>query len=411
MPVGIDKALATPTISAPFEAAEALHIRVCSSWADLEIFRAEWDSLLTASSSIFWTLEWLAAWWRSYGSGRELVTLLFFTLDNELVGAAPLYLDTGSAALGRKLTVLRLVGDGSGDSDDLDFPIRSGYEGVCADKFLSWLREYKWDLCVLATLDDNSRFRKCLLRSLGSSGWAILETRSPHLIISFPDSWECYLKRLAPEFRPLLGRYPRRLRAKHQVQIYRSTTEDLEKNLSKLFSLHKQRWNARGTSGAFNNPVRCQFYREMAHNFSSRGWLEFWLMDLDGTTVAAQFCFRFRDTVYLLQEGFDPGYANEKIGYALRAATLEHFIREGVQKYDFLAGADPYKLRFGAEESTYRTIEFAKPSTRGSAYVALHRFGHNARQRARTHLPQPLVQLLRRTLRKGNGARKSFLQR
>ncbi|HXA75815.1 MAG TPA: GNAT family N-acetyltransferase [Candidatus Acidoferrales bacterium] len=356
------------------------------------------------------TLEWLTAWWRSYGSGRELVSLLFFTPEDELVGAAPLYLDTRNVALGRKLTLLRLVGDGSGDSDDLDFPIRPGYEAACAEKFLSWLRAYKWDLCVLATLDENSRFRKCLLRSLGSAGWPFLETRSPHLFISFPESWECYLKRLAPEFRPLLGRYPRRLRSKHQIQIFRSTTQDLEKNLLKLFSLHKQRWNARGGSGAFSNPGRCQFYREMAHNFSGRGWLEFWLMDLDGTTVAAQFCFRFRDTVYLLQEGFDPKYANEKIGYALRAATLEHFIREGVGKYDFLAGADSYKLRFGAEESTYRNIEFAKASTRGSAYLALDRFGHNARQRARTHLPQPLMHFLRRTLGKANGARNLFLR-
>lgn len=407
--MSIDKAIATPT-DPPLEATEALYIRVCSSWDQLEVFRAEWNSLLTASSSIFLTPEWLAAWWHSYGSRRKLVTLLFLTPEGELVGIAPFYVDTRDVVLGRRLAVLRLVGDGSEDSDDLDLPIRAGYEGVCADTFLSWLRTYRWDLCVLAMLDHKSPFREYLLGSLRSCGWPVVETRSPHLFISLPDSWEGYLQRLAPEFRPLLGRYPRRLRAKRQVEIYRSTTEDLDENLLKLFSLHKQRWNARGTSGAFSNPARCQFYREMAHNFSSRGWLEFWLMDLDGTTVAAQFCFRLGNTVYLSQEGFDPKYAKDKVGYALRAAMLEHFIREGVQRYDFLSGADSHKLRFGAEESSYRTIEFAKPATRGSAYLALDRFGHNARQRARTHLPQPLVHFLRSTFRKVHDARNVFLR-
>ena len=53
--------------------------------------------------------------------------------------------------------------------------------------------------------------------------------------------------------------------------------------------------------------------------FLQRGWLEFWRLELNGETVGAQFCFRYNDTVSLLQEGFHPKYAGEKIGYALKA--------------------------------------------------------------------------------------------
>lgn len=386
-------------ICQPPEAHPPLCVRVCSSWKDAEMFRAEWESLLTASgSSIFSTLEWLSAWWRSYGSAKQLLLLLFFASDEELVGVAPLYLDTRRVAFGRNLKVLHLVGDGSEDSDNLDFLIRPGYERVCTERFLSWLQTCEWDLCVLATLQEHSPFRHSLVRSLRSSRWPLLETRAPHFFISLPNSWERYLRSLMPGFRPLLTRYPRRLQAKHQVRIYRSTTEDLEKNLLKLFLLHQRRWQERGFAGAFRNAARRQLYHEVARLFSRRGWLEFWLMDLDGTTVAAQFCLRFGDTIYLLQEGFDPNYAQEKVGYALRASTLEHLIGEGVQRYDFLGGADAYKLRFGVVESSYRTIEFARPSTLGSAYLARDRFGHHARQWAHANLPQPLLHLLRRAL-------------
>lgn len=379
------------------DAAGRVNVRVCSSWNNLELFREKWNDLLatTTDISIFSTPEWLAAWWHSYGAGKELLALLFVAPDGELVGVAPLYLDK-RAMFGRRLKVLRLVGDGSGDSDNLDIVIRSGYEGACAESFLSWLQRSGWDLCMFARLPHNSRFRRSLLACLHSSRWPVFELRSPHLFVNLPESWECYLRRLSPEFRPLLTRYPRRLRARHQVHIYRSSAADLEKNLLSLFSLHQRRWHERGQSGAFLNPDRRHFYRELAGSLLIRGWLEFWLLDLDGTTVAAHFCFRFGNTVYLLQEGFDPQYAHDKVGYALRAAMLEGLILQGVQRYDFLAGGEAHKFSFGAEESSYLTIEFARPATFGSRYLAAKRFYLRARQWARAKLPGRMVHVLRR---------------
>jgi CelD/BcsL family acetyltransferase involved in cellulose biosynthesis len=390
-------------MSPPIEANAPLRLQVCSAWNDLEVFRAEWDNLLAASSSIFSTPEWLAAWWQSYGTGKELAVLLFFAPDDELVGVAPLYLDNLAVAFGRKLKVLRLVGDGSGDSDNLDFVTRPGWEETCLNSFLSWLRQSEWDLCTLATMPESTFFGRNLPRCLQTSGWPILEKRSPHLFISFPESWECYLEQLSPSFRPLVTRYPRRLRARHQVHIYRSTMADLEENLLSLFSLHQKRWQERGQDGVFLDADRCHFYLELSKSLLGRGWLEFWLMDLDQTTVAAQFCFRYGRTVYLLQEGFDPQYANEKVGYALRAEMFQDLIRRRIQRYDFLAGRDPYKISFGAQESSYLTIEFARPASLGSAYLALKRLELNARRWAHDNLPEPAKRLIRGVFSRTDG--------
>jgi CelD/BcsL family acetyltransferase involved in cellulose biosynthesis len=149
--------------------------------------------------------------------------------------------------------------------------------------------------------------------------------------------------------------------------------EDLADRLQTLFGLHQMRWTGRGEPGAFASADRRDFYLHMATVFLHRGWLEFWLLELDGETVGAQFCFRYNDTVYLLQEGFHPKHTAEKIGYALRAHVLEEMIRTGARRYDFLGGADAYKAKFGARQANYLNLFFAGPSFRGRAYLALQK--------------------------------------
>lgn len=373
-----------------------LDVRLCASWSEVELFRAQWNALLpdVADASTFLTPEWLASWWQAYGCDKKLRALLFFTPDGDLVGLAPLYLEQRKM-FGCRVNILRLVGDGSGDSDGLDFIIRTGFEQDCLSSFFAWLPDSEWDSCSFATMPDSSVFGTLLLQNLRAGQWSVIEQRTPGLRISFPTSWNSYLAALKPDFRPLLTRYPRRLKNQHDVRFYRATLADVESNLLKLFSLHEMRWRERGQAGVFVSAERRHFYRELSVALLERGWLEFWLMDLDGTTVAAQFCFRLNDTVYLLQEGFDPRYTDKKVGYALRAEMFQDLIRRGVREYDFLAGRDSHKLRFGGQESSYITVSFARPATRGGAYLALRRLDSCVRHRARQMFPESALRLAR----------------
>jgi CelD/BcsL family acetyltransferase involved in cellulose biosynthesis len=156
------------------------------------------------------------------------------------------------------------------------------------------------------------------------------------------------------------------------------------------------RWTRRGEPGAFSSANRRDFYFQMAGAFLQRGWLEFWLLQLDGETVGAQFCFRYNNTVYLLQEGFHPKYAAEKIGYALRAHVLEESIRTGAQRYDFLGGADPYKAKFGARQANYLNVSFAGRSLLGRAYLALQKQKQQFKILLKSKLPANMRAALRR---------------
>jgi hypothetical protein len=109
--------------------------------------------------------------------------------------------------------------------------------------------------------------------------------------------------------------------------------------------------------------------------------------------VAAQFGLRHRDTVFSLQEGFDPDYFSDSVGYVLRSQVLKSLIREGVRKYDFLGGTDESKMRWGAVVKNYVNLEFAPPFTRGSIHLNLKNGGSEAKIWLRQRLPTPIWQM------------------
>ena len=380
--------------TAPANTGAPLRVLVCRQWAELEAFRTDWNHLLQicSSASIFQTPEWLGAWWHAFGAKKQLLAVIFINADGETVGLAPLYIEEHSF-FGMPMKVLRMVGAGSGDSDALDFITASGYEEACANAFLSWLNENPdWDICALETLPEHSRTARYISYERQTPDWRMYSDSTPNFLIDLPATWSEYLQRLESGFRPLLTRYPRRLQSRYTVSIQRcEREEELDSALQTLFTLHQMRWTGLGKPGAFSVAERQEFYFRMAHAFLERGWLEFWLLKLEQEIVAAQFCFRYGNTVSLLQEGFNPKYIADKVGYALRAHVLEEMIRSGATRYDFLGGADAYKVKFGAKQGCYVTLRFAGASWRGRAYLALQHQKQKIKQWLRRRLPAGIL--------------------
>lgn len=341
------------------------------------------------------TPEWLDSWWRAYGQGRQFLGLVFLDACQQVAGLAPLFLEH-KFFFPLRLNVLRMVGAGSDDSDALDFVIRPGEESMAADSFLDWLaQENRWDVCFLETLPQTSAAGR-LAERLDQRDWALFSGTSPNFVIELPHTWEEYLRGLEAGFRPSLTKFPRRLESRYQVRIYRcERRKDLASCLEALFDLHQMRWTKRGEPGAFSDLRRREFYFRMAQQFLRRGWLEFWLLSLDDTVVAAQLGFRYGETMYSLQEGFHLKYRKDQIGYAVRARVLQEVIRSGAKRYDFLGGDDPYKLKFGARQGNYVTLRFAGPSLLGRMYLAQWQRAKRARRWLRDFLPPPLVAALK----------------
>jgi CelD/BcsL family acetyltransferase involved in cellulose biosynthesis len=389
---------AEPAPTAATTARAVLSVRTFRTWDELEQFRERWNSLLRANpaSSIFQTPEWLSAWWQAYSQNRDFFGLVFADSTGAIVGIAPMYADQTSF-LGFSLTTLRMLGAGSGDSDGLDFITAPGYASDCAKAFIAWLAENKdWQVCALETLPQHSQVTECLFQETQESGMSFDSTLTPNFIIDLPPTWPQYLSSLESSFRPLLTRYPKRLQSRFTVKFSRcKDVGDLKAQLQTLFDLHQMRWTGRGEAGAFAGNERRDFYYRMATACLQRGWLEFWRLELNGETVGAQFCFRYNNTVSLLQEGFHPRYAAEKIGYALKAHLLEEMIRTGARRYDFLGGADPYKSKFGAHQENYLNLFIAGPSRLGRLYLQVHKQKRRIKAWLKRKLPAGVVAALR----------------
>src|SRR5262249_12012084 len=159
---------------------------------------------------------------------------------------------------------------------------------------------------------------------------------------------------------------------------------------------HQQRWEAEGQSGSFASEDRRAFYHGLSRALLRRGWLELWALELDGALAAVQYAFRYRDTVYQLQEGNDPLPSSDRVGLILRGEVMKQLIAEGVRVYDFLGGQPGYKARWGAKVTGYQDTHLSRPASLGSVYLSAVQAGSETKEWLRGRLPKSAWSVLHR---------------
>jgi CelD/BcsL family acetyltransferase involved in cellulose biosynthesis len=381
-----------------------LTVRVYRDLDDLQTLVPAWNELLSvyAPATTFCSWEWLSSWWRAFGGARELLVLAFYhrspNSDGELIGLAPLSVERHGIAGPISLKKVRLMGDGSGDSDNLDMPVRPGWEEQFAVALSRYLNEQKglWDFCELNTLPPDSPGAESFRRYLKAQGWSVLQYQRVASAISLPDNWEEYLHQLSSEDQKNLSRYARRLEKRYQTRIYRCTQEsELPAILEALFQLHQERWQAAGEAGSFASEERRRFYHDLSRLLLTQSKLELWVLELNGRIAAVQYAFRYGKTVFQLQEGFDPERSSDRVGFVLRGHVMKQLIEEGVKKYDFLAGEPGYKARWSVQVAHYVNCHFAPPFSLGNGYLSAIHKARAGKEWLRSCLPPSLWNGLR----------------
>lgn len=376
----------------------ALSLRAYRNLDELSSLRPAWDQLLSQYplATTFSTWEWLSSWWKCFGRKRQLLALALFD-SNSLLGLAALSILKERAGW-FSLRVVRLMGDGSGDSDNLDMPVRPGFERPFAQAILQHLSDQRsdWDVCLLNTLPMDSLVGGCLAPLIGRL-WAKFEYVSASSTVLLPETWDLYIQTLSSEDRKNLVRYERRLQARHAVRIYRcEDRKELPLCLNALFRLHQGRWQSIGEAGSFSVTERREFYAHLSKFLLTRGWLELWVMELDGQKAAVQFAFRFGNRVFQLQEGYDHTRPSDRLGFVLRGHVLKQLISRGVRTYDFLGGTDSYKARWGARQGHYRQLHFAPPLGPGASWLQLVNKAGRGKEWMRQRFPASVWNLLHR---------------
>ena len=377
----------------------ALSVREIRHWDEMERLRPEWNRLLQANRALglFATPEWLRPWWHAYGSGREL-RVLVMKGDAGVVAIVPMYIERARPLLPISIRRLRLIGDGSGDSDDLDITVQPGYEEAVVDSILAWARTSDWDVCELNCVSPRSSVLPLLRERIAKAQWKYTVSEKAMVAVPLPATWEEYLKQLSSKERGKVGNRYRHLLNAYKTNFYRcERMEELPGALETLFALHQKRWELKGLPGAFSSADRRLFYYNMAAALLAKDQLELWVLQLNGEPAAAQIGLRYGARVCALQEGFDPGYGSDSVGYVLRAYVLRYCIEHGVREYDFLAGDQDSKQRWGTLSGNYTNLHFAKPGSMGDAHITLAKKARFVKDWLRDHVSEKTFERAQRS--------------
>lgn len=349
-----------------------------------------WNRLLDASAAAttFLTWEWLTAWWAAYGQAGDLRILAAVDDDGAVQGLAPLRAEA-VRAYGQRYSTLAFIGDGSNDSDYLDFVVPRGREAAVLDSMLQHLRP-ELERGVILRLGEIPATSPSLpvLRQLAADGHIVEEESIPCATLRLPASWDEYLRRLRPRFRTRIRSVLRQLEARPEIRFgWCERAADLERLLPALFDLHTRRWNEDGKPGVFGWDRKRQFYAQLSPLLLERGTLRFSWLDWNGQVLACQFGFVHGSTYLHLQEGYEPASEHWNVGLGLRAWTIRTFLEEGIAEYDFLAGVGRHKSDWGAETKESRRLSIATPRYRNQLFCHGRRWEERARELVKGVVP------------------------
>jgi len=344
-----------------------------------------WDELVSdaVDANTFLSHAWLHSWWCAYRPRADLRVLLA-ELNEKVMGIAAVMSVTEPSA-GLVIRKLRFVGDGTSETDHMNFIVREEGRELTLEVLLQAVADLDWDVTHFDQMPEDSANTLQTLDFARRQGWLVDIQKSPSPLRHLPSSYDELLRSMQPRFRTSLRSSRRHIEAAHRVEfgLY-SKPEELSTALEMLFQNHSNRWQTKGQSGVFEDRRKRQFYATLSPRLLEAGALRFFFLKIDGKVAAQQYCFEHCGTVMLLQEGFDPTFACHNVGNVLRAMAFEHLIANGSHTYDFLAGVSRHKRNWSDAAPNDLRIECARTTLRGRISFLLPRALARLKRRLRS---------------------------
>jgi len=326
-----------------------MNVRRVRDVSEFKALAGAWRALseVAASASVFTTWEWLFTWWKHYGDGHAL-EILVADDGGQLRGILPVYVRNERVFGVIPVGVLRFLGTG-GDTapDDLDALLHPENAEATAEALAGAAIALGGAAVVrLTDMAPASPFRKALLRAIAGKAWTrVVEGRSAEIsYLALPESFDSYLQGYNRVKRAKFRRARREFLALPGARFF--VWEDparLDAAVDRLIELHRLRWAGRATHFAFSSDAYNAFHREVMGHCHDHGWLRLYCLECGDGIIAMLYCYRFRNTVFYFQGGFDPRHADLSPGGVLMGYAIEHAVGERNTAFDMLRGQYHYK--------------------------------------------------------------------
>jgi len=316
--------------------------------ADLMNLKNEWNDLLggSATNTLFQTWDWNQLWWKHFGTSGGLFLLSVRDAGRNLAGIAPFF----RYSTGDNQKHVQFIG-GTELSDYLDFIVYQGKESSFYSAVIDFLSAQPelWDVIDLHCIPADSPTLEGLRRSCQQKGFRgnlSVEDVCPRT--QLPQSWSEFLLGMRQKDRHEIKRKIGKIQREAEDYGYDATTRAcFSEDIESFLELHRK---SDATKMAFMNAKREAFFREMAWTFLQAGWLELSFLHANRRKLAGLLNFRYKDTVYVYNSGYDPEFRHWSPGWVLISQSIQDAIEKGMKDYDFMRGSESYKYRFGAKD-------------------------------------------------------------
>jgi CelD/BcsL family acetyltransferase involved in cellulose biosynthesis len=247
---------------------------------------------------------------------------------------------------------------------------------------------------------------------LSTAGYGVLvsEPQGGAPYLELPSSFEELLDARSRNLRSQWGRKRRRLERMGAVGLRQVTGgPTLDRDLQAFFRLEAAGWKGRNGTAILRERGAEALYRDFSRQAAEHGWLRLLLLELDGEILAADLSCALGGVGFLIKTAYDERRADLSPGLVLRGEALRLAIGEGLHGYDFLGGADRYKLQWTDDIRPRQSLRaYRGPAGRAFEQLTVT-VGRPARRAARgfVHDHPPLHAALERTRRLSSAWRRS----
>jgi CelD/BcsL family acetyltransferase involved in cellulose biosynthesis len=318
-----------------------LKITEIRSLDEFRLFEKDWNRILHTSGEdeVFLRMEWLSAWWDTFGKGKRMLVLRVSDSDR-IVGFAPF------AITSRRLQSYKTLGFmGSGPSDRCAILAEYERNDVHTAVWEYVMGREGWDTMDLKDTREDCP-TACALRRIFPN--AEYETNvSPYVTIA--GTYEEYVRGLKKKNRQSLQRCWRRLSEKHSVTFGLRKPEDAnDDDYREFVRLGNARWEGSGTKSVLAFPDMVKFVWRAVTGLASEGIPTLHYLKEGDRTIAIGLGFEYLQRYLCYLSGFDPEFSIYSPGSLLLGKVLEMCHQRGLKEVDLLRGAEAYKYRFNA---------------------------------------------------------------
>jgi hypothetical protein len=321
-------------------------IELVRSSDGLASLQPEWDELASRSPAYPFTSHvWQGTWWQAFGRPPRSLHTLVLRRGGRVLGIFPLMLTRGRL---RGIPLRMLTFAQSAQAPRADVLLREDDPQVLTELLEYLSAAPGWDCLVLRKIPVSSPSLTMLQSSLRDQGYCYhlhQSLRCPYVRID--GDWEGFLQSRSVKFRKSCRNKLNRVQRSHRMEVehicdwarFTSVYDEICEVSSRSRLVARQ-------AALASRPERVGFYRRLAQQAASRGWLSVWTLRFDGRMVAYEYHLAVNGVNHGLLAAFDDDFEALSPGSVLDYHVVRQLFLDGRAGYDQGGWEAFYKRRW-----------------------------------------------------------------